>query len=126
MKGYKDREIKHTQSKVYFNLHKKLFSVKQKGLVVLHSNTVVLKHVRFEVNEKGRQRVLSEQRKNVHAYVNGQLIGYGNHEAILSKDMREAYYNPYKTKGKFVDREDGYPLEQVDMVILTGGKIYYK
>jgi hypothetical protein len=61
---------------VYFNLHKKVWSVKalegpNKGRVVAHRNALSLYHCTFKVSEAGRQRVIREQRKNVHAGIVG-------------------------------------------------------
>ena len=63
---------------VYFNLHRKLFSVKalegpDKGKVIGHTTYLWLKDVTFKVSEAGRQRVLREKRKNVHAGVVGNF-----------------------------------------------------
>ena len=49
---------------VYFNLHKKCFSVKQSGKVVSHDDCVLLKDCRFLVGDAGRERVLKEKIKN--------------------------------------------------------------
>lgn len=64
---------------VYFNLHKKLFSIKalegsNKGRVIAHSSSVSLKDASCKVSEAGRQRVIKEKRKNVHAGVVGTLL----------------------------------------------------
>jgi len=61
---------------VYWNLHKKCFSVKSRargsyGRVIAHAQNIGLTAVTFIVSEKGRQRVLQEQCKNVHAYLRG-------------------------------------------------------
>lgn len=63
----------------YFNLHKKCFSVKaleglHKGRVIHHASEALLHDVTFRVSEAGRQKVLAERRKNVHAGVVGQLV----------------------------------------------------
>lgn len=65
---------------VYFNLHKKCFSVKaldgvSKGKVVFHADKVMLRNVEFRVSEAGRKRVLETGRKQVHAGVVGDLEG---------------------------------------------------
>jgi adenosine deaminase len=121
--GYKDRWVEKKQSKVYYNLHRHLFSIKQRGLVVLHAHRVKLTDVTFQVNEAGRQRVLEEQRKNVHAYVNGVYQGVPNMSSI--EDYREAYYNP-RTTSVFVDKETWEPLYNAQEVILADRRIYYR
>ena len=78
---------------IYKNLHNGLFSVKQRGLVVAHVASVTLTSVTLKVSEAGRQRVLRDKQKNVHAYVVGMIKDINkpcdNVGARLS-------YNPYK------------------------------
>lgn len=96
---YKGRKLEKGQLvKVYFNLHKKVFSVKdaKTGLVLAHGNHIQLREPKFEVNERGRQRVLEEKRKNVHAYVVGQLEGIGELDADVKRQYMGLYYNPYE------------------------------
>ena len=60
---------------VYYNLHKHVFSVRscKSGLVEHHVNTVILSDCDFKVSKAGRDRVLKEKRKNVHAGVKGTV-----------------------------------------------------
>ena len=63
---------------VYYNLHKKLWSVKalegpQKGRVITRSWYVTLLDAKPRVSQAGRNRVLREKRKNVHAGLVGTL-----------------------------------------------------
>lgn len=90
---------------VYFNLHKKCFSVKalsgeHKGKVVAHRNDVLVYKPTFKVSEAGRQRVLKEQRKNVHAGVVGEWFDseYDARtcELIALSTGSQVTYNPYK------------------------------
>lgn len=105
-------------TRIYFNLHKRLFSVQQRTdrgwRVVEHSDTVQLSDVRFAVSEAGRERVLREQCKNVHAYI------YGNRglDDTVRSDVYEATYNPYKYS-TFVLRENGEPLHTARLVRCT-------
>jgi hypothetical protein len=84
---------------VYFNLHRKCLSVKalegeRKGRVIAHADMVVLDNVTFKVSEAGRQRVIREQRKNVHAGVVGELESMGINTTMLN--IAEALYSPLK------------------------------
>ena len=95
--------------KVYFNLHKKLFSVvamegSSKGRVIKHVDEIDLKECAFRVQKAGRERVLCERRKNVHAYI----LGHTTTSSV--KTDGEATYNPYKYS-TFVDKSDGSPVE---------------
>lgn len=63
----------------YWNLHKRLFSVvaregPNKGRVIEHAGRILLRDVTPKVSEAGRQRVLREKRKNVHAYLEGTRV----------------------------------------------------
>ena len=89
---------------VYYNLHRKCLSMRVKGVVVDHPHAVVLKNVKFRVQPAGRDKVLKEKRKNVHAFVCGQLvetygatIPWNNGKKIFSTDF-QVVYNPYKYK----------------------------
>ena len=70
---------------VYFNLHKKCLSVKalegeSKGRVIAHADSVELVNATFKVSQAGRQRVLRERRKNVHAGVVGTMTNLPAHD----------------------------------------------
>lgn len=88
---------------VYFNLHKRQFSVKalegpDKGKVIQHRQIILLKNVTFKVSEAGRQRVLRERKKNVHAYVIGETFdaaARNSYENCGGVDV-EVRYNPYE------------------------------
>ena len=59
----------------YRNLHKKCWSVRHKRKVVSHEAHVFLVHAKFHVSQAGRERVVREKRKNVHAWVEGKYAG---------------------------------------------------
>jgi hypothetical protein len=110
---------------VYFNLHKKCFSIKalegdRKGRVIAHSDTVVLEGCKLLVSEAGRQRVLREKRKNVHAGVSGTWINYctnrvDNYFDFLSMVGRQVTYNPYKYSS-FVIKATEQVVDKADVV----------
>lgn len=90
---------------VYFNLHRKCFSVKalegaKKGRVVAHVNDAIVYNPTFKVSEAGRQRVLRERKKNVHAGVVGQWYeGEFNAKRcaeLMEYSGRAVTYNPYR------------------------------
>lgn len=84
---------------VYWNLHKGCWSVRdQKTRQVLgHADALVLTDCTFKVSEAGRQRVLRERCKNVHAGVVGTIVDVEELAYTPQPQEREAYYNPYKT-----------------------------
>lgn len=122
--SYKERELKAGQKvKVYFNLHTQQFSVKDlaSGLVVAHGDNILMEAVTFKVSEAGRQKVLREKRKNVHAYVIGTYLGTNEN---VTMPMRDAYYNPYKTES-FQDSVTGKKLDRATIAYLSGKVVSY-
>lgn len=105
---------------VYFNLHKKRWSVRalegpKKNRVIEHKNIVVLKNCTMKVSEAGRQRVLRERRKNVHAGIVGEL----NQNADWRFDENNIItYNPYKGPD-FVKVKTGEPVYKADTVVCS-------
>jgi len=99
----------------YWNLHRKVWSIKAlsgyaKGKVIAHAHTVSIAYPLGKVSEAGRQRVIREQRKNVHAGLEGFL------DADRLPDVppyfaqcgegRRITYNPYRTD-TFTYRDTG-------------------
>jgi hypothetical protein len=103
----------------YFNLHKKLFSIKalegeKKGRVIAHLPYVCIENPKFKVSKAGRERVLREQRKNVHAGVVGEFTTH-----LLSSDKvvwENVRYNPYLFDS-FVD-DDNKPVAFADVAFM--------
>lgn len=85
--------MKKDKCSVYWNSHKKLFSVRKNNKVIAHRKTLYLKNCDFIVNEKGRQRVIKEKRKNVHAFIVGEITNKKELNNFL-----EIEYNPYRGK----------------------------
>ena len=100
---------------VYYNLHKNVFSVRHKGKVIAWGNRVTIENPEYVVREKGRQKVLEEGRKNVHAFVRGTLsdinnFKFGKIQQRLS-EPREVTYNPYKYDS-FLDGSTYQPIKK--------------
>lgn len=107
---------------VYFNLHKRCWSIKalegpKKGLVISHAKTVHLSDCTFKVSQSGRSRVLSEKRKNVHAGVQGVLVSIQENPYLGKSLSHNATYNPYKYDS-FVDKDNEVPVHQSETVYL--------
>tara|TARA_B000000437_G_scaffold174916_1_gene130791 strand:- start:627 stop:872 length:246 start_codon:yes stop_codon:yes gene_type:complete len=73
----------------------------------------------FQVNAKGRQKVLDEQRKNVHAGIKG-YISTTEWETLDS--ATEVTYNPYKYDS-FVDKATELPIYSSQFTKLTQHKV---
>ncbi len=115
------QEVKHGKVKCYYNLHKKVFSVvsiqgENYGRVVYHADQVFLNNCRFVVSEAGRQRVIREQRKNVHAFVRGTLS--------TPQDCKiQVSYNPYKTNSFYI-KETGENINQCQSAHLIDKQVF--
>tara|TARA_B100001564_G_C20653113_1_gene677847 strand:- start:995 stop:1369 length:375 start_codon:yes stop_codon:yes gene_type:complete len=104
--------------KVYRNLHKGCWSIKQNGLVKAHSDEINLFDCDFLVNEKNRQKVIKEKRKNVHAFVKGYIW---NTPVDL---IKQASYNPY-VNNYFYDVNDLASIHKANFVRGVDGKLFY-
>jgi hypothetical protein len=93
---------------IYWNLHKNCYSVRFKGKVIAHLTSLTATGVTFKVSQKGRQKVLREQKKNVHAFVVADKI-FPKAEPfdLTGCDLptEQVKYNPYKYNS-FVDSEE--------------------
>lgn len=109
---------------VYFNLHKKLFSVRncKTGKVFAHSTHVTVRDPKFVVRQSGRNRVLEERKKNVHAFVRGELEDIYCHGlddiAKCVSQGEEVTYNPYKYE-TFVYRDCESSIHEAAMACLS-------
>jgi len=92
---------------IYKNLHKDCWSIKQDGLVKAHTTDLSLFDCSFRVNAKGREKVLKERRKNVHAGISGYIDNF--HGVDPAEISRVVTYNPYKYDS-FVDKTTKEPI----------------
>ena len=93
---------------VYWNLHSNTFSIKSlsTGRVIGHADYVQLTKATGRVSQAGRERVLREGRKNVHAGIVGTLAGTDT--VVPAAGVGEAItYNPKQyARFVFVDRTE--------------------
>lgn len=103
---------------VYFNLHKYLWSVRQcsTGRVILHTDKVHIRDPKFVVRKAGRDRVLREGKKNVHAFVRGYITHFDDFDPDYL-DYSLVSYNPYKFD-TFVDVHDMTPVRTAKRAML--------
>lgn len=110
--------------RVYYNLHKKRLSVQEKvnGVwkVMRHVDAIHLKNVSFKVSEAGRQRVLREKKKNVHAFIEGERLPFipssFTYESVVS-------YNPYKNPTFTVSNYYNKPIDKAKYVGIVDGRV---
>lgn len=126
-KSFKGRKIDPSQKvMVYKNLHNGKFSVRQNNLVVAHVDSVILTDVHFKINESGRKRVITEKKKNVHAFIVGFVDAVNS--CRITGGKVAITYNPYKFKS-FVYKDGNhevYPTlsQKVYCCTLNGLYIY--
>jgi hypothetical protein len=111
---------------IYKNLHNGKWSVRDRhnGRVVAHVDECAVRNAQFIVQTAGRRRVLDERRKNVHAFVRGDLImvsraidafiGMLNPCALPSP----VTYNPYKYSS-FVYKDSEAPVDTAKFASLS-------
>jgi len=97
MTPFKNRKIDLKKPvRVYRNVRRiagpTIYSVVQNGLVIGHTNKIVLRDCVFKVNESGRNRVRKEKVKNVHAWIEGNVT----RQNIDWSAAFEIKYNPYE------------------------------
>lgn len=122
----------------YFNLHNRVYSLKclqtdealrsaellrigqsGKGRVTCHAESIVMIDTITRVSESGRQRVIREKRKNVHAGIIGSIcvVNPVVNMWVTSQTPR-IHYNPYY-RGYFCDYRSRTEVRNPPVVWLT-------
>ncbi len=81
-----------------------------------HTTHAVIHNARFVVGEGGRQRVIKEKAKNVHAFVRGTVSHVEEHN--VPAHAVPVSYNPYKA-GHFYRKDTGEAVHHADAVHMT-------
>lgn len=105
-----------------------VISLKTPGEKIEYVSWVSLSNPTFKVSEKGRQRCLRDNVRNVHAWVVGDWTAKGwdaEGSPFDTTGMRRALYDPWKG-GTFVDSETFEPLHSAKEAILVGKDVYYQ
>ena len=118
------KTMKNLKVYVYYNLHTHKWSIKalegkNKGRVIAHVDAVQLRDAKGKVSEAGRQRVIQEQRKNVHAGIEGHIVSF---DEMLPLGY-SVTYNPYKYS-TFVSKETEDAFESSPFVYMDSRKVY--
>ena len=110
---------------VYRNLHKNTWSIRSRttGRVMVHADRMVVKNVKFVVQPAGRQRLLDEERKNVHAFVRGTLSPISTDMLTQVAFNVQIKYNPYilepdQRAGHFYEVDTEETVGEAPIVIL--------
>ena len=120
----KERNLElNQQVEVYRNLNKgRVFSIKDKksGLVVAIGDKFKVENVTCKVREGGRQRVIREKRKGVHAFL---ISTYAGECEMDIGNMNELTYDPY-TMDSFINKDTGEKVFDADFVYFENGKAF--
>jgi hypothetical protein len=97
---------------------------------------MVLNNVKFAVQPAGRAKVLTDKRKNVHAFVRGDMMWVAGLNDSLRSDLgdytgynmnRQQYprirYNPYESDS-FVLVDTDLPIKSATQVVIIDNLIY--
>jgi hypothetical protein len=109
---------------VYRNLHTGTLSVRHKGKVIKHPAVAVILAPRFVVQPAGRERVLREKRKNVHAFVRGELADMATEMSLDLRPLLLATYNPYKAD-YFYNKDTEAPVYEARYAFVSPTAILY-
>lgn len=99
-----------------------VISIKVPGWPIGYVSSAVVKNARFVVSEKGRQRCVNDNVRNVHAWVVGELVPVDDR---VTQGMRRAVYCPWKGS-TFVDFETKEPVHESDRVIMIRDEVWYE
>jgi hypothetical protein len=113
------------QTRIYRNLGNGLMSLTQQinksWLLVGHTRDVALQYPKFYVSEAGRQRVIRERQKNVHAWATGRLLTIANR--FDRSDLKQIYYCPY-TQPYFSWLDSGEQIISADLLIVIDNQVF--
>lgn len=96
---------------VYRNRVRRVWSVRESGLVVAHVDAVCLYDVTFIVSEAARQRTLRTRHRAVLAWARGRLI-----EAPMQASSMRVRFDPYAGPSFMID---DWPIERANLVHFT-------
>jgi hypothetical protein len=116
----------------YFNLHNRVWSVMNRGLVIAHVSGRYIENPTFVVRPAGQRKVRETGRKNVHAFVKGKGSSLRQTPGAYGRlpynrgdyGWREVSYNPYRTVdgegvAPFYLKATGEPVFKAREAVLT-------
>ncbi len=104
---------------VYKNIRTGKYSVRdlKTGKVVIRDNRILLKNATFAVQPAGREKVRKEGKKNVHAFVRGELFESGEWTSLSAREIRkfnkQVHYNPYLVDNFMLGNEEIFSAPSV-------------
>lgn len=110
--------------RIYRNLNNGTMSIQAKSgkswLVMGHVTNAIVRDVTFKVSESGRQRVIRDKRKNVHAWGQGVLLSEFDESIIAPIALG---YNPY-TDATFVDKKSHRSIDRCDFLVIRDNQVF--
>lgn len=108
---------------MYWNLHRKQWSVQKKGpkgwRVAFTTPALALAECSFSVSQAGRNRVLREKRKNVHAFIVGKFLASGSSPSIEISGAQPVTYNPYRAAHFFLGHNVARRVDTASFALCT-------
>lgn len=118
MKPYKHRELDYSSPvEVYRCLNRKgrVYSIRQKGLVVGHTEDLYLKDCEFVVNKAGQERCRKTNNRNVHSFIRGYVVPHSEGIMTFWGALHYIDYNPY-TDDTFIIPKNNKPVHESSKV----------
>ena len=107
---------------IYRNLTRGGFSVKHRGRVVARFESAFIDTATFSVSEAGRQRVLREGKKYVHAYVVSERMPalYNARAGRGPAFSQQVRYNPKVGPGFFIETPENVITGPIELLLHEG------
>jgi len=113
--------------RVFKNPVRDCYTIMQGFKVLASARQVRLRDATFTVRETGRQKMLREGKRTVHAWINGLLVDYTHDDEarnLARLDGRRVGYNPHRA-GNFMDRDNDTPVTEASLVQLDETGVHY-
>ncbi len=104
--------------RVFLNHKHRCYSIFQNGAIRASARQVRLEDVEFRVRESGREKMLRENRRTIHAFAVGRLVDHV-HPSDRERDLgglagRKVRYNP-REAGCFMDVQTREPVSNATL-----------
>lgn len=119
---YKNRNILFDEKvEIYRCLNRKgyVFSIRQNGKVVAHTESIVLKDCDLIVNNAGKKNCIKTKQRNVHAFVKGFITNKTDIKLTFSFILK---YNPFSPIGFHTQGEN--EIKKANVVYIQENQIY--
>lgn len=120
-----DQEVAvNERVKVYRNTNRGCWSILgTDNKLLLHADALVLKDCKFTVQPAGRERVVPEGKKNVHAFVTGVIVPIIWHHQFREK-LERVIYNPIRYDHFIVESDQTEISKSKCCLFNNDGRLY--